>query len=137
MSVALDESAPIASSASSDTLAPPAARGSLTIADRVVERVAAHAATEVDLATGAPRTLLGQRLPSAERARASARVDGGLVSVSVSLAVTWPSPVRRVAADVRAHLTRRVEELTGLEVAEVDVDVATLPAQRDDTRRVR
>ena len=121
----------------SPALAPPESRGSLTIADRVVERVAAHAATEVDLATGAPRTLLGQRLPSAERARAQARVDGGLVSVPVALAVTGPAPVRRVAAEVRSHLTRRVEELTGLEVAEVDVDVATLAATRDDTRRVR
>lgn len=118
-------------------LAPAASRGSLTIADRVVERVAAQAATEVDLATGAARTVLGQRLPSAERARAQARVDGGLVSVSVSLAVTWPAPVRQVAAEVRAHLTRRVEELTGLQVAEVDVAVSALPTGRDDAPRVR
>lgn len=128
MSVVLDEA---------PALAPAASRGSLTIADRVVEKVAAHAATEVDLATGAARTVLGQRLPSAERARAQARVDGGLVSVSVSLAVTWPAPVRQVAAEVRAHLTRRVEELTGLQVAEVDVDVSALPTGRDDAPRVR
>ena len=115
-------------------------RGTLTIADRVVEKVAAQAVTEVDLATGAPRTLLGKRLGDDDpdrRARADARVDGDLVSVSVTLAVQWPAPVRQVAAQVRQHLTDRIGELTGLQVAEVDVDVPALITGRRPAPRVR
>ena len=118
----------------------PGDRGSLTIADRVVEKVASQAVTEVDLATGAPRSLLGRRVGAQDpdrRARADARVDGDLVSVSVSLAVQWPAPVRQVAAQVREHLTTRISELTGLQVAEVDVDVPALVTGHRPAPRVR
>ena len=122
----------------------PGRRGSLTIADRVVEKVAAQAVTEVDLATGAPRTVLGRTLlgrapePDPDRpARAQAHVDGRLVTVAVTLAVQWPAPVRQVAEQVRRHLTSRIGELTGLQVAQVDVDVPTLVTGRRPVGRVR
>ena len=122
----------------------PGERGSLTIADRVVEKVASQAVTEVDLATGTPRTVLGRTLlgrtpePDPERpARADAHVDGHLVTVSVTLAVQWPAPVREVAGEVRRHLTSRIEEITGLEVAQVDVDVTALVTHRQPAARVR
>ena len=118
----------------------PGDRGTLTIADKVVEKVAAQAVSEVDLATGAPRTLLGKRLGAADpdrRPRADARVDGDRVGVTVTLAVQWPAPVREVAQNVRQHLTDRVSELTGLTVAEVDVDVPVLVSRRSRPRRVR
>ena len=111
----------------------PASRGALTIADRVVQKVAAQAVTEVDRATGAPRLVLGQRLGAARPnapARTDAQVDGHLVTVRVSLAVEWPAPVREVAAQVRRHVTHRVLELTGLDVVEVDVDVPALLTTR-------
>ena len=111
------------------TTSEPGSRGSLTIADRVVQKIAAQAVMEVDLAGGAPRTLLGARLTKADPdgpARAEAHVDGNLVTLSVTLAVQWPAPVREVAEQARRHLSERVRELTGLTVAEVDIDVPAL-----------
>lgn len=101
-------------------------RGSVTIADRVVEKVAGHAAVEVDHVTGVPRRLLGQTLGKVKadsQARASAKVDGSVVSISVSVAVEYPTPVRQAAADVRANVIDKVSQICGLNVVEVHVDV--------------
>ena len=117
-----------------------AERGRLVIDDKVVEKVAAQAVTEVDRATGAPRTVLGQALGSAAEdtpARTSARVDGDLVTVTVSMSVQWPAPVREVAAQVRSRVVERVQQITGLTVAEVDIDVPTLLTRRSAPARVR
>lgn len=118
-------------------------RGHLTISDRVVEKVAARAVSEVDAATGTPRRVLGQTIgrPKADsRARTAAHVDGSLVTVNVSMSVEYPAPVREVAAEVRRRVTSRVGELTGLEVVEVDIDVPTFitaGSRREPERRVR
>lgn len=115
-------------------------RGRLTIADRVVEKVAAQAVAEVDRATGAPRRVLGQTLGRASEdtpARTSANVDGDIVTVTVSMSVTWPAPVRDVTAEVRRRVVQRVGELVGLQVAEVDIDVPTLLTRRTPAPRVR
>jgi uncharacterized alkaline shock family protein YloU len=101
-------------------------RGNLTIADRVVERIAGQAATEVDHVTGVPRRVLGQTLGKVKadsQARASAKVDGSIVSISVDIAVEYPTPVRSVAAAVRRHVASTVHSLCGLDVVEVHVDV--------------
>ncbi len=103
--------------------------GRTTIADRVVERIAAQAVAEVDRATGVPRQLLGVALGTTDEntpARVSADVDGGIVSVHVLLAVIWPNPVRAVTRQVRERVITQVEQLTGLRVAEVDVEVGQL-----------
>lgn len=117
----------------------PGERGDLHIADRVVEKVAARAVEEVDRATGTPRRVLGVSLGAADGddpARVDARVDGGIVSVSVSMSVRWPAPVRAVAQQVRAQVRERVQTLTGLEVAEVDIDIPTLVSATSRRKRV-
>src|SRR4051794_12111181 len=118
-------------------LVPAADRGRTTVADRVVEKIAAQAVAEVDCATGATRRVLGMGLGSASHstpARVAARVDGHLVLVEVSMSVIWPASVRAVTREVRRHVTDRVHELTGLRVAEVDIAVPTLVADTTDTR---
>ncbi len=130
--------------ATSEDVEPPAAtpaeRGRLLIHDRVVEKVAARAATEVERATGTPRTVLGRTLGRATEdsaVRTSADVDGDLVTVTVSIAVEWPTPVREVAAEVRRRIVQRIEEIVGLQVVEVDIDVPTLLTRRTPPPRVR
>jgi Uncharacterized protein conserved in bacteria len=106
----------------------PDARGTTTIADRVVEKIAARAVAEVDLATGAPRRILGVRAGRASRdtARVDAQVTGDVVTVRIALAVHWPASVVAVTRRVRAHVTEQLRTLTGLDVGWVDIDVPAL-----------
>jgi uncharacterized alkaline shock family protein YloU len=115
-------------------------RGRTRIADRVVKRITARAVAEVDRATGVPRQILGVRLGSMgpdTRARVDADVDGGVVTVRVSMAVQWPAPILAVTRQVRGHVAERLQRLTGLRVAQIDIDVpALLTGTEDEGRRV-
>lgn len=114
--------------------------GRTVIADRVVERIAGQAVSEVEMATGAARQVLGVSLGSADEgtpARVSATVDGGIVSVHAVVAVIWPKPVREVTREVREHVMWRVHKLTGLRVADVDIEVAELVTAPAPQRRVQ
>jgi uncharacterized alkaline shock family protein YloU len=115
-------------------------RGRTDIAERVLERIATHALTEVDEVGGAARRLLGVRLgqdSTGTGPRVDAHVDGGLATLRMTVSVVYPAPVRRVTRRLREHVTSRVEEFTGLDVRQVDVDVASLVAPRPQGRRVR
>jgi uncharacterized alkaline shock family protein YloU len=112
----------------------------LSIADRAVEKIAAVAAGEVDRASGAPRRLLGTTIgwPSTSaRPRASAKVDDSTVSLKLFVSVEYPAPVRDVAAEVRERVARRVYQLTGLKVTEIDITVPMFLTERPRPPRVR
>jgi uncharacterized alkaline shock family protein YloU len=117
-------------------------RGSLTIAPRVVEKVAGAAAVEVDHVTGVPRRILGQTLGKVKtdsQAKADAKIDGSTVSISLAVAVEYPTPVRSAAAAVRANVIKQVGTLCGLSVVQVDVDVPHFYSSdsQQPTRRVQ
>jgi uncharacterized alkaline shock family protein YloU len=108
---------------------PAAERGELTIADRVVERIAEAAVAEAHHATGAVPSVLGKPLRAVTegtKARVSAEVDGGVVTATVRLSVRWPEPVLDVTRRVRARIVDRIEAATGLRVAEIDIEVTGL-----------
>ncbi len=116
-------------------------RGRLVVADRVVEKIASQAATEVDRATGAPRRVLGVSLGSAlgsadERPQVSARVDWPVATVSVVMSVAWPAPVLEVTEQVRRHVEEQLATLAGVRTAGVDIRVTALPGPRSGDRRV-
>lgn len=112
--------------------------GRTDIADRVVERIAAHALTEMPEVGGAARRVLGVAFGRDEAAppRAEAHVDGRLATVTVTMSVSYPSPVREVAQHARDTVTARITDLTGLDVRQVDVDVASLVWATHTGRRV-
>ncbi len=118
----------------------PEDRGTLSIADRVVERVAGYAATQVDGAAAAPRRLLGisvgESRPDAEAA-VRATVDGSVATVEATIAVSWPQSVRTVTDRLRAHVREDVRRVTGVEVAHVDVDVVDFVTATTPVRRVQ
>jgi uncharacterized alkaline shock family protein YloU len=121
-------------------LGDPAERGSLTVADRVVERVAGHAVTLVDGASAAPRRVLGVSVGEARddrQASVDARVDGHTATISTSVAIGWPASVREVAARLRSCVRDDVERLTGVRVAHVDIDVVSMSAPSTRRRRVQ
>ena len=105
-----------------DTVPDAGHRGLLVIAPRVIERIAARAASDVDGV--APR---GSAAPS-KGVRADADLEGSTASVALRLGVAYPSPVGRVASEVRGCVADRVQELTGLTVGAVRITVDELPA---------
>lgn len=115
-------------------LVPADDRGGLVIADKVIERIAAIAAGEIeavsDKASGLNK-VLGRGLP-----RASAKVAAGRARVVVNVAASWPTPLTSMAAEVRDHVNERVTTLTGLTVTAVDVTVADVINPRSKARRV-
>jgi uncharacterized alkaline shock family protein YloU len=121
-------------------LGDPAERGSLTVADRVVERVAGHAATLVDQASAAPRRVLGVNVGGAgggREAAVDARVDGATATVEASVAIAWPASVRTVAAALRQRIREDVEHITGVRVAHVDIEVVSMTVPAAPRRRVQ
>jgi len=126
--------------ASPAALRPPEARGRTEIADRVLERIAARAVSEVDQAGGAARRLLGVPLGrDTMRAapRATAHVDGQIATVQLRMSVTYPAPIREVTRRVRDQIITRVGELTGLDVRQVDIEIARLIRPGTEPRRVQ
>lgn len=112
----------------------PELRGRTEIADRVPERITARMITEADAAGGVERRILGVQIGRGGQAappRVQARIDGNLVTLRVAVSVVYPAPVRGVVGRLRERVMTRVNELTGLRVGQVDVDVTTLiPSRR-------
>ncbi|MEU0237498.1 Asp23/Gls24 family envelope stress response protein [Nocardiopsis sp. NPDC006198] len=109
--------------------APPEERGSTTVADRVVERVALTAAAEHPRVRPLAERLGG--LAGRGPARAGVRRGGSRVALRLEIAVAYPSPLARTAEEVRAHVTATVEALTGLTVHSADIEIVELvPAPR-------
>ncbi|WP_219418701.1 Asp23/Gls24 family envelope stress response protein [Pseudonocardia nigra] len=115
-------------------------RGELSIDDGVVEQIAAAALGEVEHIGGAARRVLGVPLGADDPdqlARVTATVTGSVVALDVRCSVAYPAPVARVTDQARAHLIARIEELTGLTAAQIDITVTALPARSGrDHRRV-
>lgn len=117
----------------------PEQRGRTDIADRVLARIATHALTEVGEVGGVARRVLGVPLgpDSAQTGpRVDAHVDGRLATLRMTVSVVYPAPVRQVARRLREHVAGRVTEMTGLEVRQVDVDIAALVSPQPQGRRV-
>ncbi len=109
-------------------------KGTTTIDDSVVAKMAAIAAREVDgvadlggSLTGAISSVVG-RIRGAEHRTSGVGVEVGArqAAVDMSLKITYPSPVHQVADAVRQNVIDRIESLTGLEVVEVNIAVIDL-----------
>ncbi|WP_410660565.1 Asp23/Gls24 family envelope stress response protein [Amycolatopsis sp. lyj-112] len=117
-----------------------AGRGGLTVAGGAVERIAARAITELDGIGGAASRVLGIAVGGEDLehgAKVSANVTAETATLDVRLSVKYPLSVRATTETAREHLIRRVGELTGLTVTQVDFTVTALHAAEPESRRVR
>lgn len=119
------------------------ARGTTTIADQVVTRIAAYAARLVpEVAAARPSSSwesLTQRLPgrATTEPRASATVAGDRAIVELEVASLWPASLADVAREVQTTVADRVRQLTGLAVDRVDVRVSNVVVPDQHRRAVR
>ncbi len=58
--------------------------------------------------------------------RATAHADGQIATVQLRMSVTYPAPIRETTRGVRDQIITRVGELTGLDVRQVDIEIARL-----------
>ncbi len=122
--------------------------GTISIADRVVTKIAARAAAENADAGAAAVRMLGRAVPGAGRLgvrgtdlgalpKTTVEVDGSKAFVSLEISVRWPASVGEVTGQVRRHVRDRVAELTGLQVDEVHIVVSDLATDITPPPRVR
>ncbi|MFI9105023.1 Asp23/Gls24 family envelope stress response protein [Streptomyces fildesensis] len=114
---------------------PAAERGALRIADRVVAKIAARAASEVLADVPEHGLVPPDRTPHAS---VSVRKETARVRLSVELG--YPGDLGAVCGSVRRHVADRVTSLTGMEVPEVAVEIERLhsaTARRQSEGRVR
>ncbi|MGW8991600.1 DUF6286 domain-containing protein [Streptomyces zhihengii] len=94
--------------------APAARRGTTTVADRVVRRIALRAASEA---------LPG---PGTGGVGGSAAVHGRRAGIALRIAAPYPATLSDTARRVRGHVADRTGELTGLDVAPVRLSITRL-----------
>ncbi|MGW4674092.1 DUF6286 domain-containing Asp23/Gls24 family envelope stress response protein [Streptomyces sp. NPDC004324] len=97
---------------------PAARRGTTTVSDKAVRRIAERAAREA--LPGRPVTA----------SRVSAAVRGRRADMALGVSLPYPLPVAETAREVRRHVSERTRELTGLDVSlrRLSVDSLTGPS---------
>ena len=116
-------------------------RGSTSIADAVVTKIASIAAREVggvhDLGGGTARTIGGVTrsvgLGPDERMRGVAvEVGEREAAVDLTVVVEYGESIPEIANALRENITRRIEGMTGLTVTEVNIAVNDLHFPGDE-----
>lgn len=117
----------------------PRRRGRLVLPERVIEKIAGQAASEVAEAAGRSGGVLGIGAAADSSARPRVEVDLSAVSadLSIKVGIAYPGSIRAATQQLRDHVTRRVEELTGVDVRRVDIDVTFLTLGFDERRKGR
>lgn len=121
----------------------PAARGRTTIADGVVEKIAALAARDVvgvhALGSGLARTLgaVRDRVPGGSKSvtrGVKAEVGEVQTALDLEIVVDYGVSIGEVARLVRENVIAAVERMTGLEVVEVNIAVSDvkLPEEEEE-----
>ena len=117
-------------------------KGSTTIADAVVSKVAGIAAREVggvyELGGGVARAMgaVTNRLPgSSDSSSQGVSVEVGEKEAAVDLKVVieYGESIPKVTQAIRENVVRRIEGITGLSVTEVNVAVSDLHMAGDDS----
>jgi uncharacterized alkaline shock family protein YloU len=121
--------------------APAGSHGRTTVADVVVQKIAGRAAREVsgvhDFGGGASRTFGGitERIPGG-RATSSrgvtVEVGEKQAAIDLDIVVEYGIPIGQVAQSIRRNVIGAVEQMSGLEVVEVNINVTDLHLPEED-----
>ena len=106
----------------------PATRGSLTISEKAIEKIAGHIAANVPGISGSSGGFLGIGTRNDEEARPKVNVQlsGHVASLQISAGVRYPAPLRSTTERLRREVTDKVSAACGIDVRQVDIDVETL-----------
>lgn len=116
-------------------------QGKTTIADAVVAKVAGLAAREVGgvhgFGSSASRAFgaLTERIPGARSSSSqgvSVEVGERQAAIDLVIVVEYGAAIAAVASAIRRNVVAAVEQMTGLQVVEVNINVADLHLAGDD-----
>lgn len=110
--------------------------GTVQIADEVVAIIAGLAATEVDgvasMAGNITNELVGKLGMKNLSKGVKVEVIGGVVSVDLTLNIKYGYSIPKSSAKVQEKVKSAIENMTGLEVADVNVSIADVDMQQAD-----
>jgi uncharacterized alkaline shock family protein YloU len=116
-----------------------ASKGTNTIADGVVEKVAGIAAREVhgvhDLGGGAARAIgaIRNAINAQDRGQGvEVEVGERQVAADITVVAEYPVDLQKLADDIRQSVSRAITTVVGMEVAEVNVTVSDVHIPSDD-----
>jgi uncharacterized alkaline shock family protein YloU len=147
-----DSSASTAQRSVVDTRPTPGTTGRTTVADVVVQKIAGRAAREIsgvyDFGGGAARTFgaITERIPGGRASTSrgvTVEVGEKQAAIDLDVVVEYGVPIAQLAQSVRRNVITAVEQLTGLDVVEVNINVNDLHLPEDgdtdvtDTPRVQ
>lgn len=127
--------------ATAETTALVTKQGTTTIADTVVRKIAGLAAREVsgvhDLGGGAARAFgsLRDRIPGASASAGqgvSVEVGEKQAAVDLQILVEYGVAIADLARSVRRNVVTSIEQMTGLQVVEVNITVTDVHLPGDD-----
>jgi uncharacterized alkaline shock family protein YloU len=107
-------------------------RGTLTVREKVAQRLAVRAALDTpDVLpfTAGLTKIAGRSLPQAQLT-----VAGNRVTAHLKIAVAWPAPAVEVASAVARNVTHTLSTMAGLHVDRVDVTVEQFSTTTDMKR---
>ena len=116
--------------------------GKTTIADAVVSKVAGLAAREIPgvagFGGGASRAFgaITERIPGGRASSTrgvSVEVGETQAAVDLTIVVEYGVAIAPLATAIRRHVISAIEQMTGLQVVEVNIDVTDLQLPGDDT----
>lgn len=118
-------------------------RGRLDLSDKVIEKIAGQAAAEIGAAHGKSGGLLGIGAHADASARpkvdvqlsASTDVSGSSADIAIEVGIAYPRSIRQATQEIRDHVVRQVQDLTGVAVHRLDIDVSFLTVNGTDTKK--
>ena len=115
-----------------------ASKGEIKIADEVVAIIAALAATEVEgvasMAGNITNELIGKL--GMKNLSKGVKVDvlEGIVTVSLALNLKYNYSIVEVSARVQEKVKNAIENMTGLEVADVNIHIASVDMENEKSK---
>lgn len=112
-------------------------RGTLTMSEKVVQKLAAQGASELPFVGGLRGGVLGvgRHADTQQRPHASVDISGTAVTVFLDVALDFPADLAARSADIRRHVTTTLERVTGLQVRRIDITVKALTTGSDRRHR--
>lgn len=109
-------------------LAEPAVRGSLTISEKAIEKIAGQVAAGVPGINGTAGGFLGigSHRDDDARPKVKVRLSGKVAALHISAGVRYPAPLRATADRLRSEVREKVSAACGIDVRQVDIDFESL-----------